>query len=309
MLADTMMTLTPLQARIVRALITHIRREKLAVGHHLAESVLAQALGTSRTPVKQVMQYLMEKGVVIYDRNRGFFLAQHAEALRDLLTELLDQAEDPLYLQLVEWRVTRQLPEQFSETELLLQLEVKRPTLHKALLRCQQEGWLEHLAGQGWRSLPVIDSVAAYEESFALRTIIEPAALLTASFHIEPQQLAACRQQQEYLAEEGYLTMTPLEMFETNAGFHELLAQCSGNRFLLQTVRHLTRLRKLVGLVEYRQEKFRPQRKHHAQEHLQIIHYLECGDRLSAADFMRVHLEKARRQKVIAELFVAHPTP
>ncbi|ANE76664.1 GntR family transcriptional regulator [Dickeya solani] len=297
-----MATLTPLQARIVRDVISYVRREQLAVGHHLVESSLAQALNTSRTPVKQAMQYLMDKGMVTYDRNRGFFLTQHASQLGNLVAEVLEQAEDPLYRQLAERRITRQLPEQFSEMELMLEFGVTRPVLRKVLLRCQQEGWLEHMAGQGWRTLPLIDSVEAYEESYALRAIIEPAGLLSATFHIDPQALAHCRKQQEHLAEDGYLTMTAMEMFDTSSGFHDTLAVCSGNRFLLQTVRHLARLRRLV---EYRKERFRPQRKHQAEEHLQIIRYLEQGDRLSAADFMRTHLEKARRQAVNPALFMA----
>ncbi|GAB7272997.1 hypothetical protein DZS_43940 [Dickeya ananatis] len=160
-----------------------------------------------------------------------FFLAQHASQLGELVAEVLEQAEDPLYRQLAERRITRQLPEQFSEMELMLEFSVTRPVLRKVLLRCQQEGWLEHMAGQGWRTLPVIDSVEAYEESYALRAIIEPAGLLSATFHITPHMLAHCRRQQEYLAEDGYLTMTAMEMFDTSSGFHDTLAVCSGNRF------------------------------------------------------------------------------
>ncbi|HBU89146.1 MAG TPA: transcriptional regulator, partial [Acinetobacter sp.] len=39
-------------------------------------------------------------------------------------------------------------------------------------------------------------------------------------------------------------------------------------------------------------------RKAQAEEHLQIIQYLEKGDRLKAADILRQHLEQARRVKI-----------
>jgi DNA-binding GntR family transcriptional regulator len=112
--------------------------------------------------------------------------------------------------------------------------------------------------------------------------------------------LAACRRQQEFIANGGYLTMTPQELFEANSYFHETLAACSGNRFLQQTVRRLDRLRRLV---EYRQASARAPRKGQAEEHLAILECLERGDRLAAADQMRRHLEQARRHKVDPALF------
>ena len=146
----------------------------------------------------------------------------------------------------------------------------------------------------------MIDSVEAYEESYALRATIEPSGLLSAAFLIDGETLAACRKQQEFIAGGGYLSMTPQELFEANAQFHETLAGCSGNRFLQQTVRRLNQLRRLV---EYRQASTRAPRKGQAQEHLAILDCLERGDRLAAADQMRKHLEQARRKKVDPALF------
>ncbi|WP_260475502.1 FCD domain-containing protein [Pseudomonas aeruginosa] len=146
----------------------------------------------------------------------------------------------------------------------------------------------------------MIDSIEAYEESYTFRAIIEPAALLNPNFMIDRDALARCKTQQEYIAQGGYLSMTPMELFESNATFHETLAKFSGNRFHAQTVRRLDQLRRLV---EYRQASARSPRKEQAEEHLAIIECLEHGDRLAAADQMRRHLEKARRHKVNAELF------
>lgn len=294
------MPLSPLQARIARDIVSLVRRERFAIGHHLVESQLAAALNVSRTPVKFAMGHLVEKGMLTYDRNRGFFLARSSEDLVDLASQVMEGSDDPLYLKFAELRLGRQLPELFTEIEFMRQFDVSRAALRAVLSRIQQEGWIEQRAGQGWRFLPMIDSVEAYEESYALRATIEPSGLLSPAFLIDGETLAACRKQQEFIAGGGYLSMTPQELFEANAQFHETLAGCSGNRFLQQTVRRLNQLRRLV---EYRQASTRAPRKGQAQENLAILDCLERGDRLAAADQMRKHLEQARCKKVDPALF------
>ncbi|WP_297844095.1 GntR family transcriptional regulator [Pseudomonas sp.] len=294
------MSLSPLQARIARDIVAYVRRERFDVGHHLAESQLASALSVSRTPVKFALGHLVERGMLTHDRNRGFFLARPSDELGDLGSEVMGKSDDPLYLKFAEQRLSRQLPEFFTEIEFMRRFDVSRAALRGVLSRIQQEGWIEQRAGQGWSLLPMIDSVEAYEESYSFRATIEPSGLLSPTFQIDRETLNACRSQQEFIANGGYLTMTPQELFEANSQFHETLAACSGNRFLQQTVRRLDQLRRLV---EYRQASSRAPRKGQAEEHLAIIECLERGDRLAAADQMRRHLEQARRHKVDPALF------
>jgi len=52
--------------------------------------------------------------------------------------------------------------------------------------------------------------------------------------------------------------MTAIELFESNSLFHETLAKWSGNRFIVQSVRRLDQLRRLV---EYRQARSRKPRR------------------------------------------------
>ncbi|MCV4286698.1 GntR family transcriptional regulator [Pseudomonas capsici] len=294
------MPLSPLQARIARDIVSHVRRERFAVGHHLVESQLATTLNVSRTPVKFAMGHLVEKGMLTYEQNRGYFLARSSDDLVDLASEIMESSDDPLYLKFAELRLRRQLPELFTEIEFMRQFDVSRAALRAVLSRIQQEGWIEQRTGQGWRFLPMIDSVEAYEESYSFRATVEPSGLLSPTFQIDREALVTCRKQQEFIANGGYLTMTPQELFEANSLFHETLAACSGNRFLHQTVRRLDQLRRLV---EYRQASTRAPRQGQAQEHLAILECLERGDRLAAADQMRKHLEQARRKKVDPTLF------
>ncbi|WP_300753602.1 GntR family transcriptional regulator [Janthinobacterium sp.] len=294
------MTLTALQTRVAREIINHIRRENLAVGTHLTEANLARVIGTSRFPVSAALLHLTELGIVTYGRNRGFFLAKSAESLADEAQEWSNAADDPLYLQIAAARQQGALPDIVNETELMARFAVSRSALNKVLSRIQGEGWIERRAGHGWEFLPMIDSLEAYEESYALRIVIEPAGILGVRFAPDRNALAACRKEQELIASGGYASMTAIELFEANARFHETVAACSGNRFILQTVRRLDQLRRLV---EYRQAEHRLPRKTQAQEHLRILDCIAAGDYLGAATAMRDHLDGARRSKSSSIVF------
>ena len=151
-------------------------------------------------------------------------------------------------------------------------------------------------SGHGWHFLPLIDSAEAYEESYVYRASIEPTGLMSPSFCWDPNELAELKRQQQFIAQGGYQTMTPIELFQSNSLFHETLAKWSGNRFVLQGVRRMDQLRRLV---EYQQAgKARSPRKQQADEHLEILHAIEQHDMPRAASLMRMHLEGARKGKV-----------
>ena len=148
----------------------------------------------------------------------------------------------------------------------------------------------------------MIDSPAAYEESYLFRNAIEPAGIMSPSFRPDPGAFSALKKEQERIVEGGYLTMTPIELFEANSRFHETIALWSGNRFILHGVRRLDQLRRLV---EYKQAIERPPRQIQAREHLAILDAIERLDYLRAATLMRDHLEGARRGKVGERVFEA----
>jgi DNA-binding GntR family transcriptional regulator len=152
----------------------------------------------------------------------------------------------------------------------------------------------------------LIDSPEAYEESYLFRAAIEPAGLMAATFRVRPDELDALRRRQEFIAESGFATMTSIELFEANSDFHETLAAWSGNRFILQSVKRVDGLRRLI---EYRQAQQRPPRREAALEHLAILDALARHDPLSAAGLLRDHLENARRSKVYSpDVFQARST-
>lgn len=286
--------MTPLQQRTVRELVLHIRQERYPAGHHLKASFLAEQLGVSRSPVNAALAHLAELGVLEHDRNRGFFLRCPADELDSTLVALVGGSEDPLYQRIVDLRLARQLPDKVLESDLMRLLDTSRANLGRVLSRIQEEGWIERRAGQGWEFLSLIDSRQAYEESYYYRLALEPAALLSPDFRADPAELAECLRQQEFIAESGYLSMTPFELFEANSHFHETLALWSHNRFIHQS---LVRLDQLRRLVEYRQAARRSPRREQALEHIAILQCIAGGELVEAAALMRRHLNQALRAK------------
>lgn len=290
-----MEALTPLQLRVAREIVAHARRENLKAGAHLAESLLAQQIGTSRTPVNVALHHLVGLGMLSHDANRGFFLNRDALSFVEVAQQFSREPDDPLYLRIAEDRLAQRLPDLVNEVDLMRLYDVPRSTLRKVLSRIQQEGWVEKSVGHGWTFLPTIDSPQAYEESYVFRTAIEPTGLLSPSFQADPVELASLRRQQALIADTGWQTMTAIELFESNSQFHETLAKWSGNRFILQGVRRTDQLRRLV---EYRQARDRQPRQAQSREHLRILDAIAAGDLLQAATLMRGHLDGARRGKV-----------
>ncbi|MCA0327425.1 MAG: GntR family transcriptional regulator [Proteobacteria bacterium] len=291
---ETSTEASPLQQRVAREIVALVRRAGLTAGEHLRESHLAEQIGTSRSPVQAALRLLASEGVLQRDANRGYFLTKDAADWSDVAVRFSAQPDDPLYLEIAAARQSRELPDEVSEAELMRRFQVARSTLRKVLARIGREGWIEQRVGHGWCFLPMIDSTGAYEESYLFRQSIEPAGLLGPSFRVNPAELAALKREQERIATDGYLSMTPIELFEANSRFHETLAEWSGNRFILQSVRQVNRLRRLI---EYRQASRRAPRQTQAAEHLEILRAIERQDPGQAASLMRAHLDGARRGK------------
>jgi DNA-binding GntR family transcriptional regulator len=295
---ETSSALTPLQTRVAREILALARREDLALGDRLAESVLAEKIGTSRTPVNVALHHLVSLGVVYHDANRGFFMAKPARDVTDIAAQFFNEPDDPLYLKIAEDRLAHRLSDDVTEADLMRQYEVSRSELRRVLSRMQEEGWLERQVGHGWQFMPMIDSVEAYEESYLFRAAIEPTGVMSPTFSANRIELEALRRRQRFIAEGGYLTMNSVELFEANSEFHETIAKWSGNRFIAQSVRRMDRLRRLV---EYRQARARKPRQEQALEHLAILDAIAQQDLLRAAALLRDHIEGARRAKVHAQ--------
>jgi DNA-binding GntR family transcriptional regulator len=284
-----------LHRTLARTLLAHLRQRGAAPGLHLAETALAEALGTSRAPVRGALGVLARHGLAeAAPKGRGLVLRRMPPAGEDPFGE--DPAADAterLYWLLAADRLDGRVPDSVAEAELLRRYAVPRGTLQRVLLRILAEGWAERGAAGGWRFLPLIDGPAADAEAYWTRRAIEPAALLAPGFALPAATAARLRHEQQGLLDAA-APPGPRTIFELNSGFHLALVQASGNRFLADAAARLTRLRRLAGYV-VAQDRTRLETQ--VREHLAILARIEAGDLPQAAALLVRHLDAGREAR------------
>jgi len=202
--------------------------------------------------------------------------------------------DEALYESLIRDRVEGTLKEVESEADLLRRYTASRSVLNRVLTRLSREGIVARNQGYGWRFLPTLNTERAHDESYRFRLLIEPAGLLEPTYEVNPARLRRAREaHEELLAGSGRRQTT--DMFEMNADFHEMLAEFSGNRFIVQAVRQQNNLRRLL---EYRGFRDVERIRASCEEHLEIIEALEDDDRIWASRLLERHLSVASTLKL-----------
>lgn len=277
--------------RIARQILDLISEAKFDPGHHLREQHLADALGVSRTPVRAGLKELTRMGAVEARPNQGFFLLKRSNELELLEIEQSESNDQKLYEQLVHDRIAGALPESFTQTEISQRYDVDRGVLTRTLVKLSEDGLIARNAGHGWRFLQTLNSDVALRNSYGFRLMIEPTALLTPGLHVDRQMLKRLRARHLRLITHPDITQVPAkEIFETDAEFHELLAEASGNLFVLQAIQQQNRLRRLLEFGSYHNKR---RVKAWCEEHVAIIDALRENKPELAAELMRTHLQYA----------------
>ena len=277
--------------RIARQILDLISEARFDPGHHLREQHLADALGVSRTPVRAGLNELTRMGAVEARPNQGFFLLKRSNELDQLEIEQSKSNDQKLYEQLVHDRIAGILPESFTQTEISQRYDVDRGVLTRTLVKLSEDGLIARNAGHGWRFLQTLNSDIALRNSYGFRLMIEPMALLTPNLHVDRQMLKRLRARHLRLITHPDITQVPAkEIFETDAAFHELLAEASGNLFVLQAIQQQNRLRRLLEFGSYHNKR---RVKEWCEEHVAIIDALRENKQEQAAELMRKHLQYA----------------
>lgn len=278
--------------RITRQIVEHIRAEGLAEGDHLVAQALADRFQVSRAPVAAALKILAAEGVVTAIPNRGFFVKTAPDATADPVAD-----EEPLYTAIVEARLSGELPGRASENEMMRRFGATRARLQRVLGQIAEEGWAERLPGHGWRFRATLDSAGAYEQAYRFRATVETEALLQPGYRFVPGELDRLRREQQELLGGAIRTLPRARLFEINAGLHETLVAWSGNRFFLDALKRVNRLRRLI---EFRATADRSRLEQQCREHLALLDLIERGDMALAADFLRGHVGHALALKMRA---------
>jgi DNA-binding GntR family transcriptional regulator len=285
-----------LPARLAAHIIEYAKLHEMPVGSHLREQALADAFRVSRTPVRVALRHLEEMDIVECKPNRGFFLKQTSARLASgSPVAAPPEDDDPLYFEIAEDRVAGRLDIRFTETELMRRYSVTRSRLMRLLARMTREGWLDRLPGRGWEFQPVLTSLAAYAQSYRFRLLIEPAALMEPGYAVGEAAFTRARAQQQAMLAGGILIYSRAETFQIGAQFHETIVAASGNAFLLDALRRVNRVRRLI---EYRAHKERTRLVQECKDHVHLLDLLEARRQDEAVAFLRVHLDRARVSKM-----------
>lgn len=284
--------MTNLQEELAHRIAALIRARDWKRGRKLPERGLAEELKVSRTPIRAGLRFLSETGMIRFSAGEGYSVDDP-----DLffLKRWTQPADDALYLAIAADRSKGLLPDRISESEVIRRYGTSRSVASKAFLRIANEGWIERLPGNGWLFLPMLTSEIAYGQSFRFRLINEPAALLESDFEADREALLRCREQQVALVNGEIGAASVAELFELNRHLHETILECCHNHFIIDAVKRVNGLRRLMELGS------RVERSASAafcHEHIQIIDLI-LEDRLNdAAALLRLHLGAVARKKV-----------
>ena len=272
-------------------ILERLRELELAPGAHITEQALADHFGVSRTPVRVALAHLARVNAVEQRPNRGFFIVQPPRAIAE--AEVAPPDEDKLYYRIADDRLKGRIDARITESELVRKYRTSRTRISAVLSRMAHEGWLLRLPGHGWAFEPMLDSVKAYQEGYRFRGIIEPAALRAPGYRLAPEAVARCRALQRDLLENDK-RYTDAQIFDIGCEFHETLVSGSGNPFLLDAIRRVNSLRRLL---EYRAKRNRDKIARQFREHVQLLDLIAAGKHEQAARLMEKHLDMARRTK------------
>lgn len=279
-------------ADLARRIVGLIREQDCPAGWQLKEQWLAGELGVSRSPVRAALRLLDRFGVVRTMPNQGSFLARPAAELDDGGWSLPPTEEERLHAAITHDRFRNRLQRQINVTELVRRYGASRSLVERVLARLADEGLVEREAGRGWRFLPTVDSPEVYEESYRFRLMIEPMAIMDPGFNPDMKRLAELERQHRELVEELAHSLPSRRVVEIDSDFHQAIGGWSNNRFIQQAIQQQTRLRRLM---EYQFSTVDPRRMTQScLEHLSILEALAQGDRRTAADLMRTHIEVSR---------------
>lgn len=277
-----------LQSDLASRILRMLQAQGAGPGHHLVELDLCREFGVSRTPVRGALKLLAQQGMVEARANRGFVLLESVSAAPE--ADPLDHREEEdqrLFVAIARARNDGTLQEESTQLEMMRLFDTKLATLIRVLRQLADIGLVERKPGNGWSFLPSIDSARAQEESYAFRRLVEPAGFTEATFELDRDWMERSRAQHLAFSKVQWRDTLAVEFYEMNSDFHEQLARCSGNRYLLGAVQRQNQLRSFLNYhwvhgVERVIESI--------EEHLAIMDALDTGDRKKAQQLMKAHL-------------------
>lgn len=288
------MKISALIERLSQRIVGLIDNGEIAPGAHLSVPKLAETFDVSRSPVREALVYLEQKGVLQQKLNRGFFVKEdYAPQQNEELADV-ESSDLPEYYQLAEDWLQDNIEAEVTELFLMKRYSLTKSQLATVLARGISEGWVERKQGYGWRFLPVAKTKAALEHIFSFRMVIEPMAMLEPTFNAPQEKINEIRRELEMLLDNGIERLSPKQLQLAGYRFHETVIAFSNNPFFEISLRNVNRMRKLM---DYRIMDDRNRYYAEVKDHMRILAMIESGQRIEASYMMKQHLAVALENK------------
>lgn len=281
-----------LQSDLAAKILRLLKEQGAGPGHHLVELDLCRQFAVSRTPVRGALKLLAQQGAVEARTNRGYVLTAPVTDAPDLdFVSPEDEQDRHLFIAIAKARKSGALADQCSQQEIVRLFGAKLATVVRVLRQLADLGLVERKPGNGWSFALPINSGRARIDSYAFRSIVEPAGLIEPTFELDRAWLARNRERHLAFRKRRWRDTMAVELFEISADFHEGLARCSGNRYILDAVERQNQLRSFLNVdcangFERVADSI--------DEHVEIMDALAAGRNRRAHDLMKLHLDSAR---------------
>lgn len=303
----------PVYRKIAAILHDSIKTGRLMPGTILMEGSLAAIFGSSRTPVKQALSDLSERGVIRRFDGRGFVVGSAKAPHRVPVTASLlglDEANPELPRTWAWQRIYDGVERalifhsalgrfRVNEVELARHYKVGRTVAHDVLVQAQSTGLLAKDERLRWYVVPLDEQRVC--DLYDLRELLEPKAMAAGVGRIPPDFLRGMAERLE-AAIAAYPKVSAAEMDALEHGLHVTCLGYCGNREIMEALKrtrclHFTQKHMLGVQVSY------PTDEPFMTEHLEIVRAMQRADPATVERHALAHLRTARA-KVIDRLAV-----
>jgi DNA-binding GntR family transcriptional regulator len=182
--------------------------------------------------------------------------------------------------------------DRFTENELSERLGVSRTPVREALLRLQQEGWVEVLFRNGWRVLPF--DFDQFEQLYDLRMVLETAAvqrLCADDRHVDNallERIAAI-----WLVPVAARSSDVKQVAQWDEEFHCSLVAAAGNAEMTRVHRDVTERIRIIRRLDFTQQ---ARIAATYEEHGKILRAIQRKRADQAALLLRTHIQTSQTE-------------
>lgn len=189
--------------------------------------------------------------------------------------------------------------ERLVETQLAQWLQVSRTPIREAIRQLQKDGLVtpDGLGGLQVASISVSDAAQLYDCRIALEHLsVAQACFNTTTSQL--QQLEGYVLQAEQLMRDGKSNLNVLQLLDLDYGFHRLIAESSGNRWLVTLLDQV--FDKMI-LLRVQTTRHNPEVLEIRIEHRQIYEAIARRQPDAAVEAIQAHLQ-ASKDRVVTDL-------